>query len=238
VQSVLEPGLLEKAVEAGLRSVLIGFETLNMPNLRGVHKFHNINRDYERAIKRLQGLGVMINASFMFGMDHDDSSVFERTSDWAIDQGIETASFHILTPYPGTRLYENMRQQERIITHDWSLYDTRHAVYRPKGMTCAELENGCDRAYENFYNWSSIIKAAEGKAGIRSKLRHLAYAGGWKKFDTLWNVAIKTGNLRRAIPILEMVLAGFGGYANRTPAMTRPRIRIPQLRRRKQVVSA
>jgi hypothetical protein len=88
---------LEKAVASGLRSLFIGFETLNPDNLVQQHKYQNLNRDYSTAIRRLHDLGVMVNASFVFGMDEDEASVFDRTLEWAIGQGIETATFHILT---------------------------------------------------------------------------------------------------------------------------------------------
>src|SRR4051794_26764906 len=84
IQSVLKPGLLEKAMEAGLRSLFVGFETLSPTNLRENRKYQNLNRDYNAAIRRVQSLGVMINGSFVFGMDDDDESVFERTVDWAV----------------------------------------------------------------------------------------------------------------------------------------------------------
>ena len=71
----------------------------------------NLHRDYGAAIRRLHDLGVMVNGSFVFGMDGDDASVFDRTVEWAIEQGIETATFHILTPYPGTALYDRMRRR-------------------------------------------------------------------------------------------------------------------------------
>ena len=91
-------------MEAGLRSLFVGFETLSSANLQEQHKYHNLNRDYRLAIQRLRSLGVMVNGSFVYGMDGDDETVFDRTVEWAIDQGIETATFHILTPYPGTAL--------------------------------------------------------------------------------------------------------------------------------------
>src|SRR5919202_764423 len=108
VQAVLRPRLLEKAVECGLRSLFVGFETLSRANLLEQRKPHNLNRDYGAAISRLHDLGVMVNGSFVFGMDGDDETVFERTVEWAISRGIETATFHILTPYPGTALYERI----------------------------------------------------------------------------------------------------------------------------------
>jgi radical SAM superfamily enzyme YgiQ (UPF0313 family) len=94
VQSVLRPGLLEKAAQSGLRSLFVGFETLNPANLKEQHKYQNLNRDYSTAIRRLHDLGVMVNGSFVFGMDDDDETVFARTVEWAISQGIETATFH------------------------------------------------------------------------------------------------------------------------------------------------
>ena len=75
VQSVLKSGLLEKAVASGLRSLFIGFETLNPTNLVQQHKYQNLNRDYSMAIRRLHDLDMMVNASFVFGMDDDDETV-------------------------------------------------------------------------------------------------------------------------------------------------------------------
>jgi len=135
VQSVLSPGLMEAAVESGLRSLFIGFETLDAANLESQHKLHNLNRDYAAVVRRLHELGVMINASFVFGMDGDDDGVFDRTVAWAVGHSIETATFHILTPYPGTALYARLEAAGRITTHDWDLYDTRHAVFRPARMS-------------------------------------------------------------------------------------------------------
>ncbi len=103
VNAVLAPDLVERAVEAGLRSLFVGFETLNPENLAEQHKYQNLRRDYAAAIRRLHDAGVMINGSFVFGMDADDTSVFARTVEWAIEQGIETATFHILTRPPVRR---------------------------------------------------------------------------------------------------------------------------------------
>lgn len=210
VPSVLKPGLLEKAAESGLRSLFVGFETLNPTNLRAQHKYQNLDRDYNVAIRRLHDLGVMINGSFVFGMDDDDASVFDRTVEWAVEQGIETATFHILTPYPGTPLYQRLADQARITTANWNLYDTRHAVYRPATMTAETLEAGYWRAYQEFYRWRSILQGAWTKKGVTRKLRHLAYAGGWKKFEPLWDWVIRAKRVSSTLPALESILAGFG----------------------------
>ena len=85
-------------------------------------KTHNLNRDYRAAIQRLHDLGVMINGSFVFGLDGDTSDVFKRTVDWSVEMGITTATFHIATPYPGTRFHQNMRDAGRML----SLADAVH----------------------------------------------------------------------------------------------------------------
>ncbi len=212
VQSVLRPELLEKAVKSGLRSLFVGFETLSQNNLREQRKPQNLNRDYGAAIARLHDLGVMVNASFVFGMDDDDESVFERTVEWAVAQGIETATFHILTPYPGTALYARMQQQGRLLHSDWNLYDTRHTVFRPKQMTPEALEAGYWRAYKQFYQWSSILRGARTKPDVISAARHVAYAGGWKKFEPLWDWVIRLHRISHMLPVLEGVLTGFGKH--------------------------
>src|SRR5262245_26036973 len=93
VNSVLQPQLLEKAVACGLRSLFVGFESTSISNLHGQRKVQNIGYDYNQAVRRLHDLGVMVNGSFVFGMDDDDDGAFTRTVEWAISQGIETATF-------------------------------------------------------------------------------------------------------------------------------------------------
>lgn len=221
VNSVLVPGLLERAVESGLRSLFVGFETLNPANLAEQRKYQNLRRDYSSAIRRLHDLGVMINGSFVFGMDGDDTSVFGRTVDWAVERGIETATFHILTPYPGTRLHERMADQGRLTTRDWDRYDTRHSVFRPARMSAGELERGYDWAYREFYRWRSIARGAAAHGEIISGLRHFAYAAGWKKFEPLWDVIIRARRTALMLPVLESILAEFGRRSSPSPARAR-----------------
>jgi radical SAM superfamily enzyme YgiQ (UPF0313 family) len=217
VSSVLLPGMLEQAVACGLRSLFVGFETLSEANLAEQRKYQNLRRDYAAAIRRLHDLGVMINGSFVFGMDGDDPSVFQRTVDWAIEHGIETATFHILTPYPGTRLYQRMDEQQRLTTGDWDLYDTRHAVFRPARMTAPELEQGYRWAYRQFYRWSSIARGAAAHGEWLPAVRHAAYAAGWKKFEPLWDVVIRARRTALMLPVLETILSEFGTRRSLAP---------------------
>ena len=224
VKSVLEPNLLEKAVASGLRSLFVGFETLNPANLREQHKYQNLNRDYTAAIRRLHDQGVMVNGSFVFGMDDDDESVFGRTVEWAIEQGIETATFHILTPYPSTALYQRMMEQGRMTSDDWDTFDTRHVVFRPAKISAEALEAGYWQAYRDFYRWSSIAKGAWTKADWLGKLRHLSYAGGWKKFEPLWDWVIRAKRVGALLPALETILTGFGKHPDADDNESQPKL--------------
>jgi radical SAM superfamily enzyme YgiQ (UPF0313 family) len=214
VQSVLRPGLVERAVEAGLRSLFVGFETLDSTNLREQNKAHNLGRDYAAAIRRLHDNGVMINGSFVFGMDEDDENAFERTVEWAVSQGIETATFHIMTPYPGTPLFNRIQAQGRVLHTDWDLYDTRHTVFRPTRMSPEALEAGYWRAYRDFYRWGAILRGARAHNRVIDGLRHAAYAAGWKKFEPLWDAVIRAKQIAAMLPLLEGILSGFGARSS------------------------
>ena len=215
VQSVLKSGLLEKAVASGLRSLFVGFETLSPNNLVQQHKYQNLNRDYSMAIRRLHDLGVMVNGSFVFGMDDDDETVFDRTVEWAVRQGIETATFHILTPYPSTALHKRIQAENRILHSNWDLYDTRHTVFAPKKLTPRALEEGYWHAYREFYRWKNIFESSMAHSALSDRIRHLAYSGGWKKFEPMWDWVIRAKRVGNLLPALETILAGFGKYLDR-----------------------
>lgn len=207
IDSILRGNLIEKAADAGLRSLFVGFETFSSENLKQSNKKQNLEKDYIQAVNRLHSLGIMINGSFVFGMDDDDKDVFKRTVDWGVTNSITTATFHIQTPYPGTRLFKNMEEQGRIITKNWDLYDTRNVVYKTTKLSAEELKNGYDWAYKEFYSWSNILKASMNHESSKHKLKHLFYSGGWKKFEPVWNFIIKSKNLNNMLPILESILS-------------------------------
>jgi radical SAM superfamily enzyme YgiQ (UPF0313 family) len=207
IDAILRGDLVEKAAKAGMRSVFVGFETLNNGNLQQSNKKQNIGKDYEAAIRRLHSLGIMINGSFVFGLDEDDTDVFKRTVDWAVKNALTTCTFHILTPYPGTGLYKTMEQQGRILHKKWNLYDTRHVVYKTIGLDEAQLKEGYDWSYKSFYSWSNITKASFQHDTVKHAIKHFAYAGGWKKFEPLWNFMIKTHALNKMLPLLEAILS-------------------------------
>jgi radical SAM superfamily enzyme YgiQ (UPF0313 family) len=144
--------------------------------------------------------------------------VFRRTVDWAIDQGITTATFHIQTPYPGTRLHARMEREGRILTRDWNLYDTRHVVYRPALLSSKVLKAGYDWAYREFYRWRSIAFASLHHGTRKHQVKHFFYASGWKKFEPLWDLMIRARQLTHITPLLEGVLSRVTGTKSEPPS--------------------
>jgi radical SAM superfamily enzyme YgiQ (UPF0313 family) len=208
VESVLDTEVLDAAVASGLKSLFVGFESLDEQALRRHRKSHNRIAEYRHAIRMLHERGVMINASFVFGLDSDTPSVFDVTVNWAIEMGLETATFHILTPYPGTPLFERFEREGRILDRDWDRYDTRHMVFRHPTMSRETIESGYWRAYERFYRFRSTARGAFQKGAFPAALRHLAYTVAWKKIDPLWSLLIRLRRLACATPMLERVLLG------------------------------
>jgi len=207
VDSVLRGNLIEKAADAGLRSLFVGFETFSAANLKQSNKKQNLEKDYIKAVNRLHSLGIMINGSFVFGLDDDDRDVFKRTVDWGVQHSITTSTYHVLTPYPGTKLFNDMERQGRILTKDWNLYDTRNVVYQTTKLTPEELKNGYDWAYKEFYSLANIFRSGLNHESHKHKLKHLLYTGGWKKFEPVWNFLIKTKSLNNTLPLLESILS-------------------------------
>jgi radical SAM superfamily enzyme YgiQ (UPF0313 family) len=132
-------------------------ESLSAENLRAVGKRVNHPQEYLEGVRRIHDHGIGIDASFVFGLDADDEGVFDRTLDFVQRAKIEVAFYSILTPYPGTRLCHRLEQEKRILTRDWSLYDTSHVVYRPRGFSPEQLLAGYYRVIGESFSLSSIF---------------------------------------------------------------------------------
>ena len=145
-----DPKYLEEAYRAGCRSLFVGFESLSPENMRGNNKPVNAATDYAEACRRFHDAGIMINGSFVFGFDCDGPDVFDRTVEFTVENKILTASFHVLTPLPGTRAFDRLEAEGRILHRNWRRYDTCHAVFRPRRMTPEQLDAGYCRAKRQF----------------------------------------------------------------------------------------
>jgi radical SAM superfamily enzyme YgiQ (UPF0313 family) len=153
-----DPELLKLCQQSGCRGLFLGFETLSPETLQAVGKRVNRPQQYFDVVKRIHDHGIGIDGSFVFGFDTDDEGVFDRTLDFVIRAKLEVAYFSILTPYPGTRLYERMVKEDRILTRDWSLYDANHVVFRPKNFTPDQLLKGYFGALKEVYSLPSMFK--------------------------------------------------------------------------------
>ena len=198
------PGFLDEAYAAGCRSLFVGFESITAENMRKANKRVNAPANYPEAIRRFHDAGIMLNGSFVFGFDGDDPDVFDRTLEFAIENQLETGTFHILTPYPGTVGYEELAREGRLLHRDWSRYDTRHAVFRPRQMTPEQLEAGRRKMYREFYSYGSILRRSLGLTGA---LKRVAYNLAWQRCDPLWSAIIGLGLLPQARTIFERILA-------------------------------
>jgi len=152
-----DPELLRLARAAGCIGLFIGLETLNEANLRAVEKGFNDRAGYRRKIASIRAAGIGIVAGVIVGMDSDDTGTFARMLRFLEITGIDAVQVNIMTPLPGTPLFDRMDRQGRITDRDWSHYDFRHCVIRPTGMTAAELQNGADWLYAQFYRLDRIL---------------------------------------------------------------------------------
>ncbi|MCR4889495.1 MAG: B12-binding domain-containing radical SAM protein [Ruminococcus sp.] len=168
INAAYDDELLDLMKKSGCQSLFIGFESVNPSSVSGVHKVQNQTHEYEKAIKAIHSRGIMINASFVFGLDGDTPETFRTTLDWIVKNKIETVTSHILTPYPGTALYDRMKAEGRITTNDLSLYNTAHVVYKPKGMTKQELYRGYLQIYKDIYSVKNIFRRCPEAKEVRA----------------------------------------------------------------------
>ncbi len=184
-----DPSLVRQMALAGCTGVFVGFESLEDQNVADARKKSPPANDYARRVELFHRCGIQVNASFVLGFDHDGRDVFEKTVRWIEANRLECATFHILTPYPGTPLFEQMKSEGRLLHTDWSLYDTAHVVFRPKQMTPDELARGYAWCYRRLFSHRSIWCRRPGD--IRAVLPYLAMAYLYKRSNWLWHLLIR-----------------------------------------------
>lgn len=152
------PDVMDLMQESGCASLFIGFESVNGESLQAAQKGQNNPDAYSATIAALHERGIMVNASLTFGFDQDSPDVFQSTLAWLVANRVETMTGHILTPYPGTRLYTRLLREKRITDFDWSHYNTSNVVFTPARMTPEELRNGYLWMYRKFYSLPNIMR--------------------------------------------------------------------------------
>lgn len=184
-----DPSLVREMALAGCTGVFIGFESLDNRNLNGARKRTPRWEDFTRRVGILHENGIQVNGSFVLGFDHDGRDVFERTIAWVEENRIECATFHILTPYPGTPLFRRLEAEGRLLHRNWDLYDTAHAVFRPGQMSPEELEEGYRHCYRRLFSNGSIWRRRPREP--RAVIPYLVMSHLYKRSNRLWHFLIR-----------------------------------------------
>lgn len=158
-------GLCQKS---GCMGVLIGFESLSADSLSGMGKQFNKPQDYIDIVSKLHDYGIGVNGSFVLGFDHDDEGAFDRTLEFVVRAKLDVCYFSILTPYPGTRLHNQMMKEGRIIDHNWSNYNTNNVVFRPRLMKPEKLIEGFHKVLKGSFTYPSIFKRLWGNGTYKN----------------------------------------------------------------------
>ncbi len=148
-------GLLKKS---GCSGVLIGFESVSQDSVKSLNKGFNRVDEYKNVVKKLHEYNIKVTGSFVLGLDSDDVSSFFKTQEFVISANIDYVRYTINTPYPGTKYFEKLKSENRIITMDWSRYDCMHCVFVPKKLSPAELEYGYEQLWKYTYKFKNIVK--------------------------------------------------------------------------------
>jgi radical SAM superfamily enzyme YgiQ (UPF0313 family) len=190
-----DPSLVREMALAGCTGVFIGFESLSDHNLESAHKRTPRTQDYARRVRLLHNNGIQVNGSFVLGFDDDRKDVFVSMVQWIEANRLECATFHILTPYPGTPLFRQLEGEGRILHKDWSKYDTAHVVFRPRHMTPEELHLGYDWLYRRLFSLASIWRRRPEQ--MSAILPYLAMSCLYKRSNRIWHLLIKQRAVHR-----------------------------------------
>ena len=168
---------LNLARKSGCVEWFVGFESISQAALDGIKKTHNIVEDFKKMIKRVHDYGMTIQGGIIFGFDEDTPDIFDTTLEKLYELEIDVLEVNILTPYPGTPLFEKMEREGRLITRDWSRYNQVDVVFKPKHMTEKELLEGARKVAKEFYSWPNIIKRNVKIFSITKKIGAMIPAG-------------------------------------------------------------
>ena len=153
-----ETELLQLAADSGCKVLFIGLESVNEVQMKTLKKSLKDNAELKLTIKKIKKMGILIHASMIFGFDTDTKKVFRETVKFLIKARISTVSFNILTPYPGTKTYDDLKRAERLLTDNWKYYDHNTVVFSPQNMSPLELQIGKIMARTKFYRKYSFLK--------------------------------------------------------------------------------
>ena len=154
--------LMQLASESGCKVLFFGVESIYEEQLESMPKAIKEIKHLEKAFKQVKKMGVLIHASMVLGFDNDTKEVFNETVRFLMKNRVSTVSFNVLTPYPGTKVFEDLKNENRLTTTDWRYYDHNTVVFKPRNMTPYELQIGKINARKKFYSVSSVLNRALG----------------------------------------------------------------------------
>ncbi len=152
-----DPELLHLAARSGCKGLFVGLESADAESLAQMHKGFQRPQEFKDSIARLHDVGIGILGAFVLGNDNEDTSIFQKTLEFAKKIKLDLAQFSILTPYPGTFLFNRLIKENRIFNFDWSKYDAGNAVFRPLKMTAERLKEEVDKLWREFYRFDEIL---------------------------------------------------------------------------------
>jgi radical SAM superfamily enzyme YgiQ (UPF0313 family) len=161
--------LLRLMKRSGCAGVLVGFESVQNERGTGLNKLKHLRIDFMEAMRRFHGEGIAVMGAFVFGFDHENADVFDRTLEFVNGSRMDVAELRILTPFPGTPLYARLREEGRLFAPDWWLrgYPPDTLLFRPRGMTPDQLVDGFVRLNRQIYSRSSISRRFFGIRPLR-----------------------------------------------------------------------
>ena len=156
----IDDDFLNLAYKAGCVEWFVGFESVSQESLNGVKKNVNKVENFKQMIKRVHKHGMAIQGGIIFGFDQDTSDIFDLTLEKMYEWELDAVEVNILTPYPGTPLFNRLDQEGRILTKDWKKYNQVEVVFQPKNMTEKELFEGARKVAKKFYTMTNVIGRA------------------------------------------------------------------------------
>ena len=150
--------LLKIAADAGCFYWFVGFESVSQESLDEVGKKANKVQDYISAVKKVHDNGMAIAGSFVLGLEHDHLDIFNKTNEFINKSEIDVPDAGVLTPFPGTPIFDKFDREGRILTKNWDKYDYIQVVYQPKHMTPEKLFDNINRLNKEWYKTSNNLK--------------------------------------------------------------------------------
>jgi radical SAM superfamily enzyme YgiQ (UPF0313 family) len=183
IQVANDTELIRLAYKSGCRALLIGFESMSESGINQYRKTLKTINENILAVKKLQDNGIMTMASLIFGLDSDTSEVFDVAHDFLTRSKAAFFQACVMTPYPGTPVFNKLLSQGRILTDDWSRFDASKVMIRPENISPEDLLAGYDKIKWHFYSNLSILKRSYPniKIGFFEALLYFTLNRGYQK---------------------------------------------------------